>query len=404
MLRTTKAAAMLAVLVVVASGCNSRLIRPPAIVYADGGEYSIRTSVDEVGRRFASVFTAFIPSQLPLHPRDALNFDLRDTGEPHTVALGTVIDDAVEAFEALGPTADLVRIERLPAMRRVPSVFPYVTRGRTPRINRSASERCFLDNDEPVVSREGGSAPCPDTDQPDFNGKQTFFSSGILEDGEPFRVKLADDIEPATYRFMCLVHRSAMVGSIEVRSPDVDRPTVAQLREQSDREEESIESSLEPSAKTAATASEGDPIAAGAGPTGLSRGFIAAFVPNATEARVGEPVTWRLYGTHSISFNPDRDAEEGMLLVDDDPITANSDAWEPQGSAALAYGVSVYPPRKLTFEIDGGAWDGEGEWSSGIIPALKPKIVTYTMRFSKAGTYRYSCLVHDSMRGKVVVS
>jgi plastocyanin len=38
-----------------------------------------------------------------------------------------------------------------------------------------------------------------------------------------------------------------------------------------------------------------------------------------------------------------------------------------------------------------------------VIRATPPGTVKYSMRFGKAGTYTYSCLVHPAMRAKVVV-
>ena len=391
----------LVALAFVAIGCNSRLIRPPAIVFADGGEHAIETSVKEEGRRFASVFTAFVPSRVPLHPNDALNFEVRDTGEPHTVALGKLIDSAVTAVERLGVTAKLADIEALRAMRIVPSVLPGVMTTKVPRTNRSATERCFLAKGRPAVSNKGTAKPCREVEQPAFDGTQTFYSSGLLENGEPFRVKLSDDIKPGEYRFMCLVHRSTMSGVIEVRSPDTERPTVAEVRAEAEREEEQIESVLEPPARAAASRESG-PVRAGTGPAGTTRGLVSAFIPDVVKTKVGRPVAWTFYRMHSISFSPSREAKEGLFL-EEDPPRINPDAWAPVRSRPPPSEVFRYPSRAKAFSINGGSYDGEGEFSSGVIRATPPTNVTYTLRFTKEGTYAYSCLVHQSMRGKVEV-
>lgn len=392
-----RATTLLFVLVVLASGCNSKLLRPPAIVFADSGEYGVKTSVREENRAFPSVFTAFVPSQVPLHPGDALNFQLRDTGEPHSVALGTLVNAAVDAAEALGPTATLKQIEALKPMKAVPSVFSTKLSDGVLGLNGSAAERCFV---SPT-----GAEPCEETDQPDFDGTQPFFSSGVLEEGEPFRLKLSDDTAPGTYRFMCLVHRSTMTGTVEVVDKKTERPPVADLRAQADAEQDEIASTLEPSAREAATDAkvDGGPVIAGTGPEGLSRGFVSAFFAREVTASVGTPLRWNFHRAHTISFGPSREAKEGLVLSDGDGVRINEDAWKAVGSKEPPSDLIAVTPKKKSYAIDGGTWDGEGEWSSGVIRATPPTKVSYTMRFSKAGTYRYSCLIHQAMRGTVTV-
>jgi hypothetical protein len=128
------AAATLAV-IALASACNSSLLRPPAIIFVDAGELSIRTTIRDEGRRYPSVFLAYVPSQVPLHPGDEVNFQLRDSGEAHSIAMGTLVDAAVQAVDNLGPTATLKQIEARKEMKAVPSVFPFASsrRGSRPR-------------------------------------------------------------------------------------------------------------------------------------------------------------------------------------------------------------------------------------------------------------------------------
>lgn len=398
-------AAAVVALSLVGAGCNSRLIRPPTPVFIDGGEFKVATVIEEKGVRFPSVLLSYFPSRIPLHPGDTLNFEVRDTGEPHTVALGRLVDAALAAVDELGPTASLSRIEGLTEMRKLPYVFPRVATNERPRVNRSAAERCFLDDGTPPVSVAGGAPACDRREQPPFDGTQSFYSSGFIEEGESFRTRLSGDIRPGTYRFMCLVHRAAMTGAIEARSPDEDRPTVAELRRQGTDERNEIASTLEPPARVAARRT-GGPVLAGTGPSGRARGFVAAFVPDdEVRVRVGEPVTWKLFQPHTISFNPTRDAREGILIEEGDGIVRlNSEAWAPAGSRPLPAAARSYPPKARKLAVDGGTWSGEGFFSSGVIRATPPAQITYTLRFAEPGTYRYVCLIHDSMRGRIEVT
>lgn len=393
--------------VALAPGCNSKLLRPPAIIFADSGEFAVKTSIREDDRAYPSVFTAFVPSQVPLHPGDAVNFQLQDTGEPHAVAMGRLVDAAVTAAEALGPSATLKQIENLKAMKKIPAMIPFVQRKGVPQLNASAAERCFLESGAPPNSPSGGAPACDEADQPDFNGGQSFFSSGVLEEGEPFRLKLAADTPPGSYRFMCLVHRSAMTGTIEARPTGVERPPVAELRAQAESEEREVGSSLEPSLREAGVEAfdrkGASPVFAGTGPRGISRGFISAFIGEEVKTAVDVPVVWNFHRTHTISFNPSREARDGLMLGSDGGIELNPDVWKAVGSKrAPAELFRVAPPKKA-YGIKGGTWSGSGSWNSGVIRAAPETAVSYSMSFSKAGTYKYTCLIHPSMRGRVLV-
>jgi plastocyanin len=48
--------------------------------------------------------------------------------------------------------------------------------------------------------------------------------------------------------------------------------------------------------------------------------------------------------------------------------------------------------------VDAGRWDGSGFLSSGVQPGG-----TYTVTFTRPGTYPYACLIHPRMVGEVVV-
>jgi plastocyanin len=397
--------AVVAALMTVGTACNSRLLRPPATIFVDGGETNLTPAADTDQRSFPAVLLSFFPSQIQLYAGDSLRFDMRYNGEPHTVALGTLVDDAVKAANRLGPQAGVRKVEGLPEMRRVPQLLPGTVESRSPKVNRSAAEPCFLDSGEPPNSATGGALPCPERDKPEFDGTQSFYSSGFLPEGEGFRIKLSSDTRPGAYRFMCLVHRAAMQGEIEVRRPGTGRPAVAKVKIAA-RDEQRVVTAAVTTYATDAAKRNGLPVLAGVGSTGQIRGFVAGFVPDLVKARVGEPVSWRLFETHSISFNPARQARDGLVVQErGGEVRLNLDAWRSVGSIPPPYPVVSYPPpANKKASIDGGTYDGEGPFSSGVIRATPPLAVTYTLRFAKRGTYPYFCLVHDGMRGRVVVS
>ena len=402
MTKSRAIASAVVVMALISAGCNSRLLRPPVTIYADGGGRQVTATVADRDHRYNSALLSFFPSRVPLHPGDAVNFEVRDSGEPHTVALGKLVDRAITALGTLGLTEGIKTIEGLPQMQRLPSVFPNTIEGQSPRVNASAADRCFVDRGAPAVSTTGGARACEDRAQTEFDGTQEFYSSGFLAEGEPFRVKLSADTRPGQYSFMCLVHRSSMIGAIEVRPTDVERPPVADVRQQATDEENEVAGTLEQPARRAASR-DGDGILAGTGPVGRQRGLISSFIPEEATVRRGEPVTWELYGTHSISFDPSRDAQLGILIEDGDGVRINPDAWDPVESSPPPAAALSFPPTQSLVEIDGGTYSGQGAFSSGILRATAPAVVKYTLTFEEAGTYRYRCLVHPRMRGRVVV-
>ena len=83
-------------------------------------------------------------------------------------------------------------------------------------------------------------------------------------------------------------------------------------------------------------------------------------------------------------------------------VSFNRKAIEPANSPKPpepAQGSPNGPPPPVTF--DGGTWDGTGFHSSGSANALGDFF--YKLTFTKAGTYKYECLIHPDMLGTVKV-
>jgi plastocyanin len=390
-----RVAVALAALGLVASACNSQLLRPPAPVLADGGGALAAGFTEEVTFREPTVLHSFFPEVLPVHPSDAVNFDLEDTGEPHTVALGSLVDDALGAVAALGPGASRHDVEALPEMAQLPMALPTPAGDQPPAIP-SATEPCFVDEGPPP-----GDGTCS-SEQPEFDGSHSFYSSGVLTDRESFQVQLSADATPGRYRFMCLVHRTAMTGTLEIRAPNVDRPRVADVKERASEEQVRATSVIEQPFQEALRAPQGQ-VLAGIGPPGRSAGFVAYFHPEEVAVDAGQPLTWRIYQGHAIAFEPSRQALEGLFIRQDDRWTINLDAWRAEGSLEPPPEARSALPVAEEVNVDGGTYDGQGAWSSGFLRGVPPSAVTYTMRFSEPGRYAYRCLVHPEMRGEVVV-
>jgi plastocyanin len=122
--------------------------------------------------------------------------------------------------------------------------------------------------------------------------------------------------------------------------------------------------------------------------------FIDEFIPRTIRAKVNEKVTWTFVGPHTVSFNVPPYLPQ-FIISDDGTVTFNPQAYQPVDSPPVPTFQEGAPPP----DIDGGRWDGSSFISSGLLGEG-----TYSLTFTKAGRYRYACLVHPRMVGEVVVS
>ena len=110
----------------------------------------------------------------------------------------------------LRATAIILRPSSRPSSTRSTRTFPSLL-GEGTDANQGPANPCFLDTgDFPLDT------PCPTAAQPDFNGTQSVYSSGWLGGDKDFTVKLADDIKPGTYKWICLLHGPEMIGTLTV--------------------------------------------------------------------------------------------------------------------------------------------------------------------------------------------
>jgi plastocyanin len=267
------------------------------------------------------------------------------------------------------------------------------------------AQPCVLDEGEPPDD----GAPCEDRELPPFDGTQAFYNSGIIPyegpAGNVFTLRLADDIEPGEYPFYCAVHGSWHSGVIEVLPEDEPLPSP---QENSRELQVEIHRMLEPYTTTFAGALQGDYSYRGRqhewNYAGLLtegaevEGIINEFVPDEIATRVGEPVNWRMFGPHSISF----DVPEYFPIVEfaeDGTVRSNEALFPPAGGAPEPEQPDD-PTEPLV--VDGGTYDGSGFWSTGVL--WSDQYVDYTLRFSEPGSYQFACLIHPPMVGTVHVT
>jgi hypothetical protein len=176
-----------------------------------GGGASRTVLVDYSHDEFPSFVASNFPRQVEVHPGTELVFKQTWTGEPHSVTGGTLVN---ELMEAVRPFIEMqARGERIPneppkevktleervawSLSREPNSFEF---------NQTGAQPCYLTRGQP---RKDGK-PCTEQRQPVFNGRQSFYNSGIIPyegpHGNEFAVQLAPDISPGSYWFFCNFH------------------------------------------------------------------------------------------------------------------------------------------------------------------------------------------------------
>jgi plastocyanin len=377
-----------------------------------GGKKAIVIPVNVDGKpdAFAGSFLAYFPSQVQAHPGDTVEFTSVFTGEPHTVTLGKDVDDvfSVIAEACPGGLADPACQEGPPAeyadqYNAADAKLPALLPDGPGDANQAAANPCFLATGD--MPSDG--TACATADQPAFDGTQTVYNSGFLEDQAVFKVDLADDIAPGTYNYYCLLHREGMAGTITVVDKDTDVPSAADVTTEGDAALSDMVTKIQPEFDKLASLTV-DTAQAGAGSDAVQEASVNEFGPKEISIPVGGSVTWSIIGPHTISFNAPESARPIIKKGDDGAYHVNEEAEKPAPEGAPGQpqpDENAPPPDENTppVLVDGGTWDGTGFQSSGIFVSFPPPLFQYKLTFSTAGTYTYICLIHPDMEGTVTV-
>ena len=149
-------------------------------------------NVDAHNSKANEAFIAYFPSVIHVHAGDTVVFHWAGNGEPHTVTLGTLVDNAVSAFvEAhAGAAEQSAQVGDRRSTLRCRSCC------RTAPATRSVGR-------EPVLRREPATrrrtAACPKTTQPAFDGTQSFYNSGWKNSNAELHRSPLAGTRPGTY-------------------------------------------------------------------------------------------------------------------------------------------------------------------------------------------------------------
>lgn len=375
----TRRVAGLVCLVLVAAACGTGQVTETA----DGAAVR-HIEIDARTNRFTGAFLSYFPNAVTVRPGDEVVFHSIYNGEPHTVTMGRLVDQALA-----GPPENR---PKLPTWRLGQSDFLPANIGRP----------CYLDEGGPPESPEGSCQPVEEV--PAFNGRQSYYNSGFLPDDATFRVRLAEDTPSGTYRFSCAFHPE-MTGRIEVAEPGAEIPTQGEVdAAANDMLTEFVDQTLPIHSQTYepfedARAGELPWPAAASFETFDGRVKVLEFVPFTLKAKVDERVSWTLLGAHTISFDAPENAKPPAIQI----LTTGETELKAE---AINENRSPDPPRGAPKEpvvIEGGAYD-DGFQSSGMLFSPKRGLITYAMTFTEPGSYRYECLLHPGMTGLIIVS
>ena len=368
-----------------------------------GGANTVEVQVDAHPESLNTYALQYFPKEVTVHPGDTVDFKSNFRGEPHTVAFGTTVDPLIKAFEALTPEqleSDGPPPPEFEALfQKLPSVFPEEDLPVSEiKLNQAAAQPCYVETGD--APKEG---KCPVQSQPEFTGTQTLYNSGFLADGKTFSVKLPDTLSPGSYSYMCLVHFTEMVGKVTVVGKDAKAQTPAEVEAAGKSEIDAFVAPYKAAADKARAEVKPGQVAAGVIAEGddVLPGEAIVFEPAEVSVPVNGTVTWAIKTFHTVSFGFPEDARPDVVVGADGDVQLNQKTFarlnSPEPPEPPESDGPPDPDAPLQ-KLNGGTYDGTGFKNSGDLSGID-----YSVTFTKAGTYKYACLIHTDMEGTVKV-
>lgn len=396
------------VLVLVGTACGGGEKDSPTVATTTGQPSSQRYTVTLDGKTdaFNGEFGSFFPNALSVHAGDTVNFELpRFSGVPHTVTLGTLVDKGVAKLEQLGPQATAAAQENSPELLNLPDVFPHkLPRAGAPDANQSAGQPCYLESGVPPLSLTGSAPACPKVPQPDFNGSQSFYNSGLLDqDGAVVRNEGGTGHPAGHLQHDLPDPPSVMTAKLTVAGPDDSIPTPADVTTAGKKQFSDLVTAVTPAAEVARKLTP-DKAMFGIGSPDQPSTVVAEIGPKTASIPVGGSVVWTAIAFHTITLGA-VDSDVGITTkAPDGTVHLAMKAGAPAGfkvPLSILEFPPPDPPKPVT--VDLGSYDGSGFRNTGVFGSIPPGLITFKLRFTKAGTYPVRCLIHPDMEGTVNV-
>ncbi len=354
-------------------------------------------------------FLAYFPHSTTVHAGDTVVFHSLGVGEPHTVTLGTLANNAVLTYRHLTPAQQQANTPP-PALQAADAVLPQLLPQGPGDATQSAANPCYMPSGLP------GSALCPRSqfEQPVFDGTQSYYNSGWLNSGQNWSLHISGATSPGMYRFMCLLHREEMGGKITVAPATKTIMSPAEQYALGVKQLAKAAAPLEPALAALrlgkppvpnVTLPGTTPVLAGSGAPNSS-GSIDEFGLKTVKIPVGGTVTWWIIGPHSITFNSNKTNNDIRAVAPDGTVHLNPPALAPAGGPGEPPPSKGGPTKGINFKVvASSSWNGKGFHNSGVfMNSFGPPVIEgYALKFTKAGTYHYICTVHDHMKGTVIV-
>ncbi|MHB8512848.1 MAG: plastocyanin/azurin family copper-binding protein [Actinomycetota bacterium] len=378
-------------LALIGTACSKKAeTSTPPSASGPAGAYVVQVDAKQSGQAINVGATAFFPSALSVHPGDTVVFKSNFSGEPHSVTFGTLVD------QGLATASPREGAPEPAALKKIPVMLPTGPGDANP----VSVNPCF------VASGTLTAASCTTT-QPDFNGKYELYNSGFLPGGATFTMKLASDLAPGTYHWFCTLHRASMQGKLTVVSTSQTVPSAADVATQGQNGIEEFIAKLKPFADQASHGMGPGAIFAGGFPPPSAHipGLATQFGPKAATVHVGQLVKWIILGAHTVDFIP----ETGSAMMSD---TTGVMTKGPDGKWHIdlkdftpKHSPPANPTKQTGNVVNAGTWNGTGDLNSGFLPGFGPPgYLTWEVKFSKKGTYKYHCAVHPGMDGTITVA
>ena len=199
-----------------------------------------------------------------------------------------------------------------------------------------------------------------------------------------FKVKF---LTPGRYKYFCDVH-PGMVGFVVVKPTGKPIPSAKANAAETVREQKAFQAEAAKVAKT--------PVPADSVSLGLSG-------PGGLEDYGMFPATLSVKAGTTVRFFMSRDTEEVHTATFGPASYLKSLAGSFQGPAPAS--AALYPSDPPGQIVLNQTSHGNGFASTGVLDRdpTTPQPVANTIKFTQAGTYHFICLIHEFMRGTIVV-